>query len=926
MPPVVARAAAWLALRRSASSSARLPATPRPAAGSSSRLLADGAPAITTVAAAGERAAAAAAPPLRHPKRKLALAVAYDGSFFYGSQMQRDVPTVDRALMDALAGAGLLGDPSNEGDPSKVGWTRASRTDRGVHALGNVVSVKVRAPVEDYLRNGHAPHVVDAVNDRLPHHVRVLSAVRVTGGFNAYQDAVSRVYHYFLPAEALARGGSGSGIPGGGAAADAAASVTGDDIADFNAVLSSLVGQHHFHNFTASHVRRAKVRPGDVAAWRRLESEVAAVVAATAPPPDAAGAAAAASSSSSLDEAAGDEGVDDDGSAAGGSGDALERALRLPPANVRMEFTGAHGGYVHDDGSGQYARPSLSGTAGGAASEARRYLALCRAVLQGAAGGGDAPAGGGRLSASLQQRLAAASMHRWTDYRSWVYDNDAGRAIYHFAAAPHAWPVLRLPDGSLRLGRSGDVGSAGSDGVDVLDWNAAAAAAEPPLPLTFAPLDGAASVAAASRRRRGANSAVAGVASPEQAAAAAGGEELGRLVCVTVHGSGFLLNQIRFMLGCALAVHHGVLPREYARAALILPEAPRLPLAPAGGLVQGEVHFAVNSFLTWAHPPGTPEDAAPVDGYNLREAHVDDPRHVAPLEAATRSADAALLTASAAGARRAFFTAHLLPRLAEFAGWVAPPAATAPDVVAAAAAADASRVSPLDETMPQWLERLRAGRHGPTPACARAAMEWHAAMAPSHEAYLARRSAAQAVQRRLHAERLWAREGAAPPTHLKAPVHLAAAPVPEATGGDGGAHPPTCPLRQASLAEVHHHLLPAGLATALAVATGITHQRELMDLLRAVAYRVAAAEWPFEATPEQHAGWVVATGARLLVREGKLLHPLDRAGVRQALKHARWADKGVPVVDGAGASAAAALLTQHGRGLGNKYGHATGVA
>jgi len=42
----------------------------------------------------------------------------------------------------AFHAAGLVAD-CNFGDQHKVHWSRAARTDKGVHALGNVVSLKV---------------------------------------------------------------------------------------------------------------------------------------------------------------------------------------------------------------------------------------------------------------------------------------------------------------------------------------------------------------------------------------------------------------------------------------------------------------------------------------------------------------------------------------------------------------------------------------------------------------------------------------------------------------------------------------------------------------------------------------------------------------------------------------------------------------
>lgn len=50
---------------------------------------------------------------------------------------------VDSAVIAALAKVDGIIDASNAETPAKIGWNRASRTDAGVHALGNVISCKV---------------------------------------------------------------------------------------------------------------------------------------------------------------------------------------------------------------------------------------------------------------------------------------------------------------------------------------------------------------------------------------------------------------------------------------------------------------------------------------------------------------------------------------------------------------------------------------------------------------------------------------------------------------------------------------------------------------------------------------------------------------------------------------------------------------
>src|ERR687896_1142460 len=110
----------------------------------------------------------------------LALTVAYDGAGFAGSQAQPGARTVQGELEAALAA--LLGEP----EPTIF----AGRTDRGVHAAGQVVSCRDRRPE---LPPGT---IVAALNAHLPADAAVLAVARKPDGFHARYDARWREYRY----------------------------------------------------------------------------------------------------------------------------------------------------------------------------------------------------------------------------------------------------------------------------------------------------------------------------------------------------------------------------------------------------------------------------------------------------------------------------------------------------------------------------------------------------------------------------------------------------------------------------------------------------------------------------------------------------------------------------------------------------------
>lgn len=68
---------------------------------------------------------------------------------------------------------------------------RAARTDKGVHAAGNLLSLKMQIPT-DY-------DVVERINTFLPEQIRVWGYVPVIGSFHAKNLCDSRVYEYLLP-------------------------------------------------------------------------------------------------------------------------------------------------------------------------------------------------------------------------------------------------------------------------------------------------------------------------------------------------------------------------------------------------------------------------------------------------------------------------------------------------------------------------------------------------------------------------------------------------------------------------------------------------------------------------------------------------------------------------------------------------------
>ncbi len=112
---------------------------------------------------------------------RLILTLEYDGTPFHGWAAQPGLPTVEAALRRAL----------DETFPSVGNLAVAGRTDTGVHALGQVVSVDVGG--------GPPPErAAAALNPRLPDEITVVEATNAPDGFHARHSARSRTYRYRL--------------------------------------------------------------------------------------------------------------------------------------------------------------------------------------------------------------------------------------------------------------------------------------------------------------------------------------------------------------------------------------------------------------------------------------------------------------------------------------------------------------------------------------------------------------------------------------------------------------------------------------------------------------------------------------------------------------------------------------------------------
>jgi tRNA pseudouridine38-40 synthase len=118
--------------------------------------------------------------------RNLKLILSYDGSVFFGWQVQPQAATVQGTLASAIGR--ITGE--------KVLPQGSGRTDAGVHALAQVVTFVTESsvPTQNFLK---------ALNDLLPASVRVLEVSAAPPGFHARHSARAKTYRYRIYREPI---------------------------------------------------------------------------------------------------------------------------------------------------------------------------------------------------------------------------------------------------------------------------------------------------------------------------------------------------------------------------------------------------------------------------------------------------------------------------------------------------------------------------------------------------------------------------------------------------------------------------------------------------------------------------------------------------------------------------------------------------
>lgn len=141
---------------------------------------------------------------------KIALKIGYDGTHFSGSQIQPDKRTVEGALLQALLETEVIK------NAEAADLSSSSRTDAGVHSIGQVVT---------FFTDNPRMAIPRILNSKLPQDVWAWAYAEVPDNFDPRRHAIHRRYRYILNAD-------------------------GYDISKMREAAKLFIGTHNFSNFT----------------------------------------------------------------------------------------------------------------------------------------------------------------------------------------------------------------------------------------------------------------------------------------------------------------------------------------------------------------------------------------------------------------------------------------------------------------------------------------------------------------------------------------------------------------------------------------------------------------------------------------------------------------------------------------------------
>lgn len=111
--------------------------------------------------------------------RNIKLTIAYDGTNYHGWQIQNSVKTVQETIEKAIE---II-------TKEKINLIGSGRTDKGVHAIGQVANFSTNSKIE-------TSKIKIAINANLPKDIRIINSEEEELEFNSRYDAKKKTYLY----------------------------------------------------------------------------------------------------------------------------------------------------------------------------------------------------------------------------------------------------------------------------------------------------------------------------------------------------------------------------------------------------------------------------------------------------------------------------------------------------------------------------------------------------------------------------------------------------------------------------------------------------------------------------------------------------------------------------------------------------------
>jgi tRNA pseudouridine38-40 synthase len=167
----------------------------------------------------------------RIKRKKAAVLLGYSGVNYYGMQKNPFVPTIEDEILKAMVKHKWITEDCYE-QPQNAGFQRCARTDKGVSAARQLISLKIPDEVN-----------IEEINKDLPEDIRIFGTFKVTKGFNAKSNCDARSYSYTLPTYTFLNEDSDE-------VEKSMYRMSAEKIEELNKILAIYEGTKNYHNFT----------------------------------------------------------------------------------------------------------------------------------------------------------------------------------------------------------------------------------------------------------------------------------------------------------------------------------------------------------------------------------------------------------------------------------------------------------------------------------------------------------------------------------------------------------------------------------------------------------------------------------------------------------------------------------------------------